>query len=111
MRVSQSSNGVESRSETKGAKGSAKSHTASDGAKAVKGQGKSSISEESVKPEISQRSREFANAKSVASSAPDVREEKIAEIKKRIAEGKYHVNEDAVADRMVDDHLRMSGLE
>lgn len=111
MRVSQSPNGVEGRSETKATKGATKSHASGEGRKLEKPSAKSAISEESVKPEISQKSREFAQAKGIASAAPDVREEKIAEIKRRVAEGKYQVNDDAVADRMVDDHLRMSGLE
>jgi flagellar biosynthesis anti-sigma factor FlgM len=38
-----------------------------------------------------------------------VREEKIAALKARIAEGKYKVDADKVADRMVDDHLQMTG--
>ncbi|MDR3605889.1 MAG: flagellar biosynthesis anti-sigma factor FlgM [Oligoflexia bacterium] len=60
-----------------------------------------------AKPEISARGREFANAKAIAGSAPDVREEKIAALKRRIAEGSYNVDSDAVADRMVNDHLQM----
>jgi len=60
--------------------------------------------------EISPRSKEFAHAKAVATSAPDVREEKIAELKRRISEGSYHVPSEAVADRLVDEHLKMSGI-
>lgn len=59
----------------------------------------------SVKTEISGRAREAAQAKEVAMSAGDIREQKIAELKKRIAEGTYKVDTKAVADRMVDDHL------
>ena len=60
--------------------------------------------------EISAKSKEFAQAKSVATGSPDVREDKIADIKRRMAEGSYKVDHEAVADRMVDDHLRMSGI-
>ena len=60
----------------------------------------------SAKTEISGKARELAKAKDVASAAPDVREDKIAELKRRIAAGAYQVDADAVADRMVDDHLR-----
>jgi negative regulator of flagellin synthesis FlgM len=56
-------------------------------------------------PEISARAKEMARAKAVADGAPDTREAKIAELKKRIAEGSYKVDAKAVADRMVDDHL------
>jgi len=34
----------------------------------------------------------------------------VAELKKRIAEGKYKVDANAVADRMVDEHLNTAGL-
>jgi len=58
-----------------------------------------------AKTEISAKAREFAQAKAVAGQAPDVREQKIADIKARIAAGKYEVNAQAIADRMVDEHL------
>jgi negative regulator of flagellin synthesis FlgM len=64
----------------------------------------------SVKTEISPRAQELANAKAVASNAPDTREAKIAELKARIAEGRYKVDNEAIADRMVDEHLKMSGM-
>jgi negative regulator of flagellin synthesis FlgM len=63
-----------------------------------------------VNAEISDKGKEFAKAKAAASAAPDVREEKIAALKARIADGKYKVDADAVADRMVDEHLKMSGM-
>jgi len=59
-----------------------------------------------VKAEISNKSREFANAKAVATSAPDVRADKIAELKRRIADKSYKVDNVAVADKLVDEHLR-----
>lgn len=63
----------------------------------------------SVRAEVSARAKEMANAHAVAKSAPDVREDKIAALKKQIAEGRYKVDADAVADRMLDDHMRMPG--
>jgi negative regulator of flagellin synthesis FlgM len=57
--------------------------------------------------EISAKGKEFAKAKAIANEAPDVREEKIAALKARIAEGKYKVDADAIADRMVDEHLKL----
>ena len=65
---------------------------------------------EAAKAEISEAGKDFAKARSVAHSAPDTREEKIAELKKRIAGGKYEVNADAIADKMVDEHLQ-TGLD
>jgi len=60
-----------------------------------------------VKADISSKSKEFSNAKAVASNAPDVRADKIAELKRRIADKSYKVDHVAVADKMVDEHLRM----
>jgi negative regulator of flagellin synthesis FlgM len=57
--------------------------------------------------EISAKSKEFAHAKSVAAAAPDVREDRVNELKRKIADGHYHVDNQAVADRLVEDHLRM----
>ncbi|MEK6704684.1 MAG: flagellar biosynthesis anti-sigma factor FlgM [Candidatus Poribacteria bacterium] len=65
---------------------------------------------DSVKADISTKGKEFAQAKAIASRAPDVREKKIAELKKRIEENKYNVDAKAVADRMVDEHLEMYGI-
>jgi negative regulator of flagellin synthesis FlgM len=64
---------------------------------------------EGAKAQISTKGKEFARAKEVATSAPDVREERIAELKRRIAAGKYQVDANAVADRMVDEHLKTAG--
>lgn len=63
-----------------------------------------------ARTEISSKSKAFGHAKAVATAAPDTRDERIAELKKRISAGDYKVDSDAVADRMVDDHLRMSGI-
>ncbi len=60
-----------------------------------------------VKAELSAKGKDFAKAKSIASSAPDVREEKIAELKRRLAAGGYHIDANAIADRMVHEHLKM----
>lgn len=69
-----------------------------------------SVDRSGVNTEISAKSRDFSRAKSIASNSPDVREDRVADLKKRIADGSYSVNPDAVADRMVDEHLRMSGI-
>ncbi len=65
---------------------------------------------ESVKAEISSRGKEMARAKEVANSAPDIREEKVAELKRRIAAGKYNVSPEAIADKMVDEHLKTADM-
>lgn len=63
-----------------------------------------------VSSDISPRAREFSKAKEVAASAPEVREAKIAELKRRIANKEYNVKPDDVADRMIQDHLQTHGL-
>lgn len=63
-----------------------------------------------LKAEISSRAKDAAMAKDIATKAPDVREQKIAQLKKMIAEGRYERDAKDVADRMVDDHLGMRGI-
>jgi len=66
-----------------------------------------------VKSDISPRAKEMALAKKVAMEAPDVRpdkEEKIAELKRRIANKEYNVSPEKVAERMVEEFLPGSGL-
>jgi len=56
--------------------------------------------------EISSRAHEMAKAKQLASDAPDVREAKIAELRDKIQNKKYHVSANDIADRLVDHHLK-----
>ena len=64
---------------------------------------------DSVNAEISSKAKEMAKAKQLAHDAPDVREAKIAELKEKIQNKKYDVSPAAIADKLVDDHLRMTG--
>ena len=66
---------------------------------------KSAVSSESARADISAKGKDFASAHAVAKSAPDVREDRIAELKKRIAEGKYEVDANKLADKMVSEHM------
>jgi negative regulator of flagellin synthesis FlgM len=54
--------------------------------------------------EISGRAKEFAKAHSVAAATPDVREDRIAELKRRIASGEYKVDSEKVAEKMLGEH-------
>lgn len=54
---------------------------------------------------ISGRAKDASRAKELASSAPDVDEARIAKLKAAIEGGSYKVNAEAVADRLVDEHL------
>ena len=67
------------------------------------------IKNESSKAEISSRAKDMAKAKQIASDTPDVREAKIAALKEQIKNKTYQVSSDAIADKLVDDHIRMSG--
>ncbi|OFZ78238.1 MAG: flagellar biosynthesis anti-sigma factor FlgM [Bdellovibrionales bacterium RIFOXYD1_FULL_53_11] len=109
MRVSQSTANNPAKSNE--ASGSRKTERASQaqGAKKTDKTGKSAGASD-ANTEISTKGREFAKAKAVAADAPDIREQKIAELKKRIAEGKYKIDEKAVADKMVDEHIDMHGI-
>lgn len=60
--------------------------------------------------EISSRAKEMAQAKAAAMDAPETRDAKIAELKRRIANKEYNVKPEDIADRMVDDHIRTHGL-
>jgi negative regulator of flagellin synthesis FlgM len=104
MRVSHdSSNPAVSSSSTSRAEQTRKTERGSAGDSAVT---KAPSDSSGAAPEISARARDMSKAKELAMSAPDVREEKIAELKKRIAAGTYNVDSHAVADRMVDEHLK-----
>jgi len=61
--------------------------------------------------QISPGAREFLEAKGVAESAPDVREAKIAELRRRIENKEYNVKPEMIAERMVNEHLGTFGLD
>jgi negative regulator of flagellin synthesis FlgM len=65
----------------------------------------------STSAEISTRAREAAKAKAIADAAPDIREARIAELKKKIANNEYNVKPEAIADRLVDEHLSTRGMD
>jgi negative regulator of flagellin synthesis FlgM len=111
MRVVQSSsNQVQGTEGTQGATGAKRVSSKDKDAKKSGKAGGSAPLADAARPEISDRARDLSKAKAAATEAPDVREEKIAELKRRIAGGKYGVDSHAIADHMVDEHLEMSGL-
>jgi len=63
-----------------------------------------------VKADISTRAVEFSQARDIARSAPDVREDLVASLKDRINSGSYQVNADSLADRIFNEHLRTNGI-
>jgi flagellar biosynthesis anti-sigma factor FlgM len=52
--------------------------------------------------EISDKARELAKARQAVDSAPDVRSEKVADIKKRIEDGTYSVSPKILARKLLD---------
>jgi negative regulator of flagellin synthesis FlgM len=108
MKVNQSGNSPVQGHETIGAKpalhpkGGRRTEGGAEGATTARGAG--------AKLEISEKGKEFAKVKAAAVEAPEVREEKIAALRKKIAEGSYKPNNEAIADRMVDEHLKMSDI-
>jgi negative regulator of flagellin synthesis FlgM len=111
MRVNQPGTKPTQGTEVSGSKQSGRS-TATQNTKNTERTSASNTESTSVagaRTEISQKGKELAMAKSLAASAPDVREDRVADLKRRIAEGSYKIDADAIADRMVDEHLKMSG--
>jgi negative regulator of flagellin synthesis FlgM len=53
--------------------------------------------------EVSARGRELAKAQQAVDAAPDVRADKVADIKQRIADGTYHVSADVLARKLLGD--------
>ena len=49
--------------------------------------------------------KEAQAAKKIIEAEPDVREDKVAELKERIESGKYKIDHEAVADKMVDSFI------
>ena len=54
---------------------------------------------------LSTASKEVQTAKEVIASEPDVREDKVAELKAKIEAGNYTIDNQAVADKMVDSFI------
>ncbi len=57
------------------------------------------------KVEFSAQSREMQKIYDVLQTTPDVRAEKISALKKSIAEGEYHVDNEDLADKMIKESI------
>lgn len=51
--------------------------------------------------EISQSAKDYQAAKSAVAGAPDIREDKVAQLKEAIASGNYNVSAQEVAEKIV----------
>jgi len=54
---------------------------------------------------LSTASKEAQTAREIIASEPDVREDKVAELRKRIESGDYTIDNKAVADKIVDSFM------
>ena len=61
-----------------------------------------------TKVDVSQRAQEMKKAKEIAMAAPDIREDRVAQLQKMIDAGTYNVSAKDIADKMVDDELAWS---
>lgn len=103
MRVNPSVSGNIQGTQTEGLK---KSEQAAkpDRAKQLEQMAKTQSSTAPAASEISAKGKDFAKAHAVASAVSDIREDKIAALKKRIADGEYRIDNDAIADKMIGEH-------
>ncbi|MFV1951707.1 MAG: flagellar biosynthesis anti-sigma factor FlgM [Nitrospinota bacterium] len=59
--------------------------------------------EKSSDVEISERAKKIQNIDDVVKAAPDVRTEKVEELKKEIKEGTYNINSDKIAQKILEE--------
>lgn len=58
---------------------------------------------------VSGFAREAGKAGSAAKASPDIRKEKVDEIKAKIAKGEYYVSSDKIAGKVIEDIIRHKG--
>lgn len=61
----------------------------------------------SSKVELSSRAQDIKKAKELATPSGDIDEAKVARLQAMIDAGKYKVNAEAVAERLLDEHTKM----
>jgi len=60
---------------------------------------------EDVVVSISQKSKEIQIAKEVIQSEPEIRTNKVQEIKERIADGRYNINYESISEKIIKEFL------
>jgi negative regulator of flagellin synthesis FlgM len=74
----------------------------------TKSTGKTGGAADSTRVDVSERGQQIRKAKELASKdLNSVDEAKVARLQKMIDEGKYKVDAESIADRLVDEHLNM----
>lgn len=61
----------------------------------------------SAKVDVSAKAMEMKRAKELATPSSDIDESKVARLQKMIDAGEYKVDAEAIADRLLDEHLKM----
>ena len=54
---------------------------------------------------LSPRARELISAQRALAALPDIRDDKVAEIKTRLDEGRYHIDSEGIAAKMIQEGL------
>ena len=60
--------------------------------------------------EISESGREMAYIKKLATQAPDIRQERVDELRVKIANNHYPIDAEALAERILEEHLNTSEI-
>lgn len=111
MKVNQTGPNSVPANDSSSAKGAERANSAQPTKKTDRGASSTSVKSSSssipgAQTEISAKGKEFAKTRALAAQAPDVREDKIAELKQRIESGSYKIDANAIGDKLVDEHLR-----
>ena len=79
-----------------------------DGKRTKSSQVSSGGAEGSTRVDVSSRAQEMAKAKELATPSDSIDEAKVARLQKLIDSGKYKVDADALADRLLDEQMKMN---
>lgn len=63
---------------------------------------------DSAKVDVSAKAMNMKRARELATPSQDIDEAKVARLQKLIDDGEYRVDADAVAERLLDEHIKMS---
>jgi flagellar biosynthesis anti-sigma factor FlgM len=79
--------------------------TLGEGKRAAKSAFGSAAAGTSARVDLSQRAQDIKKAKELATPAETIDEAKVARLQKMIDQGKYKIDAESIADRLVDEHL------
>lgn len=68
-------------------------------------QGKEQVSQPGEKIDLSNASVEFSRTAEMVDKAPEIRAEKVAELRELVKSGKYNVESVKIADKILEDNL------